>query len=290
VAFVHIWFTVDPSFNWAGYVMAVPAFLAISGFLVLQSYSESESWLVFIKKRALRVMPALLFSLLLCLVLLDTTATYNSFLNWLTGGLYTLPSRANGPLWSLAWEELAYLLLAILYSIGAYKRPIWIWSLWLISIVMVSFTLQYDPHIRIIFFLAPAFFTGNLMYIYRGNLLGCHSFIPWVVFYMMIQWRYVPDSHLFGGASLLLFQAFAVVWAGMAGTKIIPFNFPDISYGVYVYHFPIILFVTSIYQTNSLLKLGLIVSAILIPFSLISWYLIEKPALRFKPKRDIIVD
>lgn len=282
VAFVHIWFTVDPNFGWAGYVMAVPSFLAISGFLVLQSYFESGSWRVFIKKRALRVMPALLVSLLLCTVLLDMAAMYNSFLNWLTGGLYTFSGRANGPLWSLAWEELAYLLLAVLWSLGAYKKPIWIWFLLILSICVVWGGSRLDSHTRIILFLCPAFLTGNLMYLYREKLLAFNPIIPWIVFYIMLQWRFVPDSNLFGGASLLLFQSFAIVWAGMAGMKVIPFRFPDLSYGIYIYHFPIILFISSKFHTTSLIELGMMVSVILIPFSLISWYLIEKPALRLK--------
>ena len=282
VVFVHAWSTVDPNFGWNAYVMAVPAFLAISGFLVLQSYSESGSWGLFLKKRALRVLPALTVSLLLCLALFNWTAVYNSFLNWLTGGLYTIPGIANGPLWSLAWEELAYLALAGLWCSGAYKRPFWIWLLLIISVGVVWSGSRLTPHTRIILFLMPAFFTGNLMFLYRVQLLKVNPFIPWLVFYVMLRWKYVPDANWFGGASLLLVQAFAVVWAGMAGAKIIPFRFPDLSYGVYVYHMPIVLFLATKFRVNSLFEMLLWLAVTLVPFALASWYLIEKPALRLR--------
>lgn len=236
VAFVHAWAAVDESFDWAGYVMAVPAFLAISGFLVLQSYSESGSWREFIRKRGLRLLPALIVAFLLSYALLGREVMFNSVLTWLSGGLYRPNGSTNGPLWSLAWEELAYLLLAVLWLLGAYKRPFWIWLLWLASIMLVWGMSHLAPHKLIIFFLAPAFFTGNLMFLYRRYLLNVHPLVPWVAFYVMLQWRFVPDAQLFGGASLLLVQAFAVVWAGMAGIRVVPFKFPDISYGLYADH------------------------------------------------------
>lgn len=284
VVVAHAGAYIDPNFDWAGYVIAVPAFLAISGFLVLQSYSESGSWGAFLKKRALRILPALTVSLLICAPLFGWSAVYNSLLNWATGGLYHLPSMANTPLWSLAWEELAYLLLACLWVLGAYKRPFFIWVLLAISVCVVWAGSNLEPRTRMILFLGPAFFAGNLMYLYRANLLGFHRFLPWFLFYIMLQWRFVPDRHMFGESSLILMQAFAVVWAGMAGVKIIPFKFPDISYGIYVYHFPIVAYLALECGITSPLKMGVLLTAILIPFSLASWYLIEKPALRFKPQ------
>lgn len=286
VAAVHVWATVDPGFQWNAFVMAVPAFLAVSGFLVLQSYSESGSWKAFIRKRALRILPALLLSFVLCWVLFDWAATWNSILNWATGGLFTLQGWANGPLWSLGWEELAYLLLALLWMFGAYRRPFWIWLLLLLSIGFVWSAAKLDGHTRIIFFLWPAFFIGNLMYLYRGRLLTVSPIVPWIVFYVMLQWRFVPDAALFGAAALLVVQAFSVVFVGMAGAKLIPFRFPDLSYGIYIFHYPIVQYLYWKQGITSLPELSLWTAVLVIVFSLLSWYLVEKPALRFKTARQ----
>ena len=43
VAVVHAWYETDRDFNWAGFIMAVPAFLAISGFLVRRSQAPSAT-------------------------------------------------------------------------------------------------------------------------------------------------------------------------------------------------------------------------------------------------------
>lgn len=284
VAFVHAWFMVDPNFGWDGWIMAVPAFLAISGFLVLQSYEQTPTWLQFIRKRALRLLPGLAVSFLLAFAIFDWPTTFNSMLNWITGGIYTLPFRANGPLWSLAWEELAYLSLALMWSVGCYRRPICLWVFLIISLVIVWESTSYDPHTRIILFLPPSFLIGNLMYIYRGALLSVPGFIPWVALYAVIQYRYSPHAQNFGGAPLLCAQAFVVVWVSIAGIKLLPFRIPDISYGVYIYHMLFIMWLSENYEISSLGEMLIYTSMLLIPFSLLSWYLIEKPALKMKKK------
>jgi peptidoglycan/LPS O-acetylase OafA/YrhL len=114
--------------------------------------------------------------------------------------------------------------------------------------------------------------------------LTVHWAIPVAAFYVAIQWRYVPDGKLFGGAGLVLVQAFGVVWFGMAGPRLIPWKMPDLSYGVYIYHWPVLAYLDA---TFGLTTLGLPASfvatiAILLPLTLASWYLIEQPALRLK--------
>jgi len=283
VVFVHTWFTVNPKFNWDGFLMAVPCFLAISGFLVLQSYESSNSWGHFAWKRVLGVMPALLVSLAISGVTFGAGGFYNSLLNWLTGGLYKGIGRFNnGPLWSLAWEEFAYLCLAGLWMTGAYKKPRYIWLLLAASVVIVWNTQHLSPHGRIITFLAPSFLVGNLMYLYRERMLSIHPVIPWGALLIAINWSSLPISSLLGGASNPVIQAFAVVWVSMAGLKLVPFRFPDISYGMYVYHFPIVVYLGTTFGIHSLPMLFCLSCVILLPLCLLSWYLIEKPALNFK--------
>ncbi|WP_127806313.1 acyltransferase family protein [Hydrogenophaga sp. NH-16] len=186
VVVVHAWNETDRNFSWAGFIMAVPAFLAISGFLVLKSYEDSGSWRSFAKKRALRILPALMVSLLLCWALFDTFAVFNSLLNWLTGGLYTLPGVANGPLWSLAWEELAYTLLAVLFAAGAYRKPLLIWTLFACSLYIVHLGRGLQPWFQMILLLLPAFFIGNLAYLHRDILNRVHPVVPWAFLFLVM--------------------------------------------------------------------------------------------------------
>jgi peptidoglycan/LPS O-acetylase OafA/YrhL len=282
VAFVHAAYYINNAFAWAGYIMAVPAFLSISGFLVLKSYEESGSWSFFLKKRGLRLLPALAISMLLCLALFDWFAVWNSVLNWLSGGMYTLEGAANAPLWSLAWEELAYFLLAMLWMAGAYRRRYVIWLLLAASLFVVYLGRGLPGHDQIILFLGPAFFTGNLMYLYRRVLLRVHPVVPWIFLLCVVFSSHVPVFDRMVSLSPLVFQSFAVVWVGMAGFRAVPIRFPDISYSLYIYHFPLILFIIrhKLATTYAEMAMYLVPSALAICIA--SWYLVERPALRLK--------
>lgn len=283
VVVVHTWASLDPHFNWPGFIRAVPAFLAVSGFLVLKSFASTGSWPAFARKRALRIFPALITSLLLGYVLLDYTFLINSLTVWITGG-WMMPPHTNSALWSLAWEELAYAVLAVLWALGAYKRPVYIWLLLAVASV-ISWkvtTLPISPYFHVLSYLAPAFFTGNLMFLHQDRLMRLGSVLPWVFFVVVCLWTYIPVPGIGGDMAPSVVQAFAVVWAGMAGAKLIPAKIPDLSYGMYVYHIPMILFLNATYKPENPFLIGLILTVALVMFSTASWYLIEKPALRLK--------
>jgi peptidoglycan/LPS O-acetylase OafA/YrhL len=284
VVFDHARYMVNPSSVWNAPIMAVPAFLAVSGFLVLKSYQDSGSWLIFLEKRALRILPALVFSMLLCFILFNWFAVYNSFLNWITGGLYTLNGVANGPLWSLAWEELAYLLLAILWTCGAYRRTWCIWIIFGTSLYIVHRGHHLDPHTQILLFLGPAFFVGNLMYLYRKVLLRVHPSIPWLFLLAVIFNYHIPLFSRLVSLSPVTLQSFSIVWVGIAGRQLVPFKFPDISYGVYIYHMLIIIFLIQHGFATSLKSMLTLLPITLLLVSVGSWYLVEKPALSLKSK------
>ena len=278
VVVAHAWPQVDPSANWPGFIMAVPAFLAVSGFLVLKSYESSGSWFVFAKKRSLRIFPALIISFVMGYFLFDGEFVKSSLIKWISGGLYDYPGLSNAPVWSLAWEELAYLCLALLWGAGAYRRPIYIWLLLAVASAASWYIVKIDlsPRLQILSFLAPAFFVGNLTYLYRSQLSKLGGILPWLFLVCVCYW---------GATSHPLLQAFATVWAGMSGARLIPARTPDISYGIYIYHMPILYYITVSCGLTSPLKVTLAMALTVIPFSLASWYLVERPALKFKNKR-----
>lgn len=287
VVVAHAWYLSDAAVEWQGFIVAVPAFLAISGFLVLKSYEESGAWSVFIKKRALRLLPALLVSMVLCLALFDWGAVYGAFLNWISGGLITPGGMINAPLWSLAWEELAYLSLALLWKAGAYRRPAIIWALLAVSLVIVYEGRVLPVQHLVILQLMPAFFIGNLSYLHREWLLKAHPVVPWAFLLTVIfshKLSYLGPLVHHSGATEVSFQAFAVVWVGMAGLRAAPFRFPDISYGLYIYHWPITAYLLHHKLASTSTEFAQWLPIPLLAVCLASWYLVEKPALRLKPR------
>ena len=82
----------------------------------------------------------------------------------------------------------------------------------------------------------------------------------------------------------MLFQVFSIVLVGIAGLKIQPKRMPDISYGIYIYHLPIILYLYNKHNIRTINEMLLYGCLSVVFLSFISWYLIEKPALRFKQR------
>jgi peptidoglycan/LPS O-acetylase OafA/YrhL len=124
--------------------LGVLIFFAISGFLVARSWSYDPRLLSFCAKRALRLLPALVVSLVVTAFVLGplvTTMSTSSYLENLATKRYVLdnatlqtnytlpgvfddvpnpyPKIVNGSLWTLAAEAKAYFLIAVLGALGA---------------------------------------------------------------------------------------------------------------------------------------------------------------------------
>jgi peptidoglycan/LPS O-acetylase OafA/YrhL len=172
--------------------------------------------------------------------------------------------------------------LAVLWFAGAYKRPVIILGMLVSAVLIVWWNGSIDPRHKIILFLPITFLTGNLMYLYRDSLTKVDPFLPLVTFFVALNWRQLQDAHLLGEAPIPLVQGFVIVWIGMAGKQILPMRIPDVSYGLYVYHWPVLEFLKYILHINDLFWLISCSVAVLIPLTLASWYFIEQPALRLK--------
>ncbi len=88
--------------------------------------------------------------------------------------------------------------------------------------------------------------------------------------------------HRLVDVSPVTFQSFAVVLVGIAGFRSVPFRFSDISYGIYIFHMPIIIYLIRNNIATTTQSMLIWLPLLLIPTCLLSWYAIEKPALRFK--------
>jgi len=256
-------------------IWAVPGFLAISGYYVLQSYEKSSSWRSFFWKRFLRVMPAFVVSLYICWLISGTDGITQSLRYYFTLGLTTYRGVPNTNLWSLFAEELCYVLLAILFTLGAYKIR---WPIWIAFLVSSAFSTWQAGHatpdqfyIPILWNIFPSFFAGSLVYIYRDKIKGA----DWRGFVLVIGAILLPYVHIFhpyiwaGSWIPGLLMGVGILWVRrLPMPKIV-----DISYGVYIYQIPIF------WLCNFHLQLYL---SALLYFCVTSWYLIEKPALRLK--------
>jgi peptidoglycan/LPS O-acetylase OafA/YrhL len=272
--------------KWGGLFLAVPLFLAISGFLVLKSFADTASWPRFLWKRCCRVVPAWLTSLALVALVFGLGQLLECLKVWATLGLtfgYGARPLVNGPIWSLGWEELFYAGLALLYLAGAYRKPILIWSFALVSFFAAWNSIDgiTELHRAAMCALPASFFIGNLAYIYRASILRLQPLLTVGLLLTAIVANVFRGQDQ--GDQFVLQEGLitACLLFALAGPRVLRFRFPDLSYGIYIYHAPIIaLFVDRL--GSGRLALGAATLAVLIPVTLLSWYLIEKPALSLK--------
>jgi peptidoglycan/LPS O-acetylase OafA/YrhL len=288
-------------------VVGVFVFFTISGYLVTQSFEATGSALRFAAKRALRIYPGLLICLLLCGVVLGPLAsslpageyfrdhgaytfvisnftmiepTRNLpgvwFTKWDAGGV------VNGPLWTLPCEVLMYLMVLALGLLRALDARIMIAliALGMVGIWFDTASSEYTAGSAL--WLLSFFAAGMLLYRWRARgilngrlaLLACAGLalsIPLGAFILLFP--------IFG-SYLVLYLAFAPWLPPLPAAR-----FGDLSYGLYIYGWPV---EQTIVQLNggamtpgALFAWALPVTAVL---AFLSWHLIEKRALRLKPK------
>jgi peptidoglycan/LPS O-acetylase OafA/YrhL len=285
---------------------ALPMFFALSGFLVSGSF-ERNSLPRFVALRALRIVPALAVETVLAAVLLGAMFTtlplgryFASpgfeayFLNILGDIHFYLPGvfegmRVNPQLWTVPYELECYL---CLIGLGFLRSPRLKYLL-LLMLTVVSLQMTYMAHTQAHMNTGPAaprltlvaaFLWGVCLYMFRDRVfLG----LPMLTAAALSSYvaLYVPELAFLAPAPL----AYLTVFFGMTRPPRLPFG--DLSYGMYLYHGPILgsfvhLFAGRLHWFG-LLGLGLPTTML---FALASWSWVERPILGAKSKMLALVD
>jgi len=290
----------------------VYVFFAISGYLIAISWSNDPHLLRYFWRRALRIFPALILVTLLTVFILGPLMSSLSYaeyfqhmgtyqylqnivlhIHYQLPGVFTnnpFPGSVNGSLWTLPIEFMLYISVAaagLIFRIGKISSIV-VLTLCLISNFyydqLFSSTSIYSVSVKQIFLMGAFFWTGCAIYHWKisqyfslntfGVVLVCAVFLQqWPIFSALIVYLSVP---------------FLVICFGSTDSgKLNFFNKADYSYGLYIYAFPVQQSLTYLFPDWSLtLSIGtcLILTTIL---SALSWHFVEKPILRFKPKRKV---
>lgn len=271
-------------FNDTGAVLWLPlhpvaTFVCISGLLIPHSFSASRGWPHFAYKRLLRVGPALAAALLLVLVLFGPAAAGATFLMYLTAGMAGT-SAFDGPLWSLAVEEVLYAGHAVTRLIRGAWRAETAALLFIVSCAAYARWSFGHPNVERFTRLFAAFFLGNVASFYRAQLRRCRP--GWVLVALVSGLLLVNV----GGLSLMQYMiadslvcASAVVLA--LSTPQVSFKVHDISYGTYVYHAPFLALFVGRWHLHGL-RLWVATVPTVLTVATLSWFFLERPALRLK--------
>lgn len=280
-------------------------FFAISGFLVTQSFEETGSAPRYLAKRALRIFPGLCGALLLSafvLAPLVTTLPLGDYLKrpepyryvldnlLLSTRIHELPHvmfvnnpvglEINGSLWTLRFEFEMYLLVMGLGLLRLLKLPVclalvalgmacirfpgalgglggWGWLLAFFAIGMALYRLR-----------GTWVFNGKLALLALAGLIASVPLRQFILFFP-------------------LFGCYLALWLALnPRLPIIPAaRFGDLSYGLYIYGWPAEQAAVWLLGGHApwwqVFLLGLPIAGVL---ALFSWHIIEKPALRLKPR------
>ena len=285
--------------------MAVCVFFLISGYLIPASLDRG-SLARFASKRALRIMPGLVAAVLICAFLLGPLVTTLALPDYLAardtwkflGNLAFLPVgfhlpgvfetnptfEVNGSLWSLRYEVACYVMVPLTFVFLRWRvaavAACWLASLVLTELIDVTRGSIYH-HAGLFFTLFRYFGAGMLFYLLAGRV-PMRAGWAWAAFAASALSVLTP---LFGAVSATL-GAYALIYFAHhapAGLRRLTAR-GDISYGVYVYAFPIqqLLVPLSLsLAASGAVAAWLVNTALALPLAIVagaaSWLWVEKP-------------
>lgn len=288
--------------------LAVDLFFVTSGFLVTASYYQRDSLYAFCEARALRIFPGLLVAVLFCVFIIGSISTTVSLTNYfssastwsyikhnimlLNGIQFDLPavfisnpfpSSVNGSLWTLPIELWMYIFIATLGVLNIIHQRATFNLALLASIILYSqistqfliFETSRTVHLGLLFFI------GAFFYINR-KLISLN--IGWLIVIGISAYmaKGTPISLLFKSIFFTYFTLFVALHPKLRLPSIDRYG--DISYGLYIYAFPVQQLLAQFIPGITPLKMifcSLLITVILAYFS---WRYIEKPALSLKGK------
>ncbi|HEY7149866.1 MAG TPA: acyltransferase [Gaiellaceae bacterium] len=298
--------------GWTLGEVGVVMFFAMSGFLISKSWSEQPRLAPFAVKRALRLLPALAVAVTVTVFVvgpLFTTlplSTYftdpTTWVYWIRSSLLVTffgtlpgvfehnpyPDAVNGSLWTLPVEACCYALAAALGTIGLLRRSgvLAAASCLLILCVTPLSTLATAPpggttggSLTLVIMLGATFVLGSLAYSLRE---GLH--LSWiVVVVLMALWVLTWSGDWTKMTGVLAIGFTVLVFAFRTPAWLRRLTAPgDLSYGIYVYAFPVQQSLAAMWHDISPLAMFAIAFPVTYALAFASWRLVERPALALK--------
>ncbi|MGA8255940.1 MAG: acyltransferase [Nocardioides sp.] len=291
--------------------VGVDGFFAISGLLICRAWLRRPTLGSFLASRARRILPGLWVCLVVtafCVVPLACWAGSHPGPTWAGSSTFvvqnagivvhqwgidnttsTLPVDGwNGSLWTLMWEALCYVLIAALGVVSALRARVVLYIFAVVWAYQVALTgLGVEPYSGSIWHWMPA--RASLMFLSGVALWLCRDRVPfdgrWAALAattIPLSVCLLPDYRVVAAPAV----AYLLVWSAVSLAAWDPRLVlrADLSYGVYIYAFPL---------QQALLLVGfetvhwlffLAVSAVLVlPVAGLSWRFVEAPALRRRP-------
>lgn len=288
--------------------LGVHVFFAVSGFLVFASFDRSRDLSRFITARALRIFPGLILCVVVMVLvvgpLMTTEPLYQYFASpktleylWSNGSLYRMvgdlpgvfasnpsPNIVNGPLWTLPIESRFYLLVAVLGAMGCSSKR-WtanatVIAVWAMTLAVPEFVpmIGSDPTYHR---LGAFFAAGSLLYINRYAITLDARILGLLIICAICSYQSTTFDFACG-----VVLTYAVFWIAFARKIAVPAFVRDYSYGIYLYGWPVGQILVQKFPTLGPYSLCACTLAITWPIAAASWFLVEKPCLTLRGRRN----
>ncbi len=292
-------------------LIRIRAFFIISGFLVFYTFCRNDNINIYIRKRAKRILPPYILIVVLCFILgvivsdLNFTQYFTSsetykylicnlgFMNFLQptlpGVFETNPIEAvNGALWTMKVEVMFYVSVPIVFFFMKRFNKLYV----IIAVLLFSifydwlFTELYNQTQNGLYLLLRKQVGGQFIYFYSGTLILLYFdyFIKYLKYILPIGIACYALAYYNVYFNKLEPFSFAVVIIGSAYILKYFFflrRYDNISYGMYLFHFPIlqVFIYYNITQYNIYLSFfgALFITTLM---AIISWKLLEKPIIK----------
>ena len=289
---------------------AVKGFFAISGYLVTKSYIASESAIQYFEKRIRRVYPAYILVIAYCVLVGFVTSSLSisnfiydanfipylianlTFLNFLQPNLpgaipFAEVQALNGSLWTIKVELMLYF--TVPFLIFLHKR-IGVYTTLFISfsfgIAWYLYFSQYFNHpigqtiSRQFPGQLPFFAFGSMLGFIRFNKLSTISIILVCLAYFIIL-KDIIDNPLREIFAMIIYPLLVILIANLRMLAVNLGKYGDLSYGIYLFHFPTIQMLEhfGLYKFNPYVAfiVSVFVTILLASFS---WHVVEKRFLK----------
>ncbi len=299
--------------------LGVAIFFVISGYLILNSAIYSSSAKSYFWKRLLRILPGLLVILLVSVFILGPILTSKSASSYFTDietykhfytisiyniGHLNLPgvflenynSAVNGSLWTLQYEFTCYLLVALLVFVIKSEKIKLTYLVYCLFFLFISARFLLGDRYFWFNYSSPYLFSLNIMYLTEwcmyftaGMVLyfikDKFNYFNWLtiillgLFIILVSFNYLSFARL---ALYFLVPVVVYHFAFLVKSIQIPTQIGDISYGMYIYAFPIQQTILNFYPSMKVEYFIIVSIVCTIPFAFLSWHFIEKRALRIK--------
>lgn len=312
---------------WPLIFAVLPMFFALSGFLVVGSALRLPIK-EYILNRVFRIVPALgvdiaisaliigpVFSVVSLSVYFTDKEFWIYFLNIFGKIHYTLPGVfeenpysgiVNGSLWTVPFEIACYVVMSIMIMLGIVRS--WKWTFVVaITLTTIGVSLHLlgiepgkglvDKAFRFAFLsngapLVPSFLFGAALYLIRDRI-PYSSVIAFVIVVGFVGVGLWGDASLYSNAVfsglVSLPLAYLVVWIGLTPVPTPKFlESGDYSYGIYLYHFPILQALQYIFGFSSWWMLTIAGLLPVTMFAIFSWHAIEKPTLKMRKRFSLV--